>query len=68
METVAAWLEKMTARLRYQSDDLYHRNGEIVVPEEVYAALLDGLDKTREMLRDITADNETRRPVLAAED
>jgi hypothetical protein len=69
METVAAWLEKMTARLRsYQSDDLYHRHGEIVVPEEVYAALLDGLDKTHEMLRDITADNETGRPVPAAND
>ena len=62
MEAVAAWLDKMAAKLRsYQSDDLYHHDGEIDVPEKVYAVLLDGLDRTREMLLAIAADNKVRR-------
>ena len=63
LEAVAAWLERMAAKLHsYQANDLYHHHGDIDVPEEVYARLLDGLDRTREMLLAIAADNRARRP------
>jgi hypothetical protein len=56
MEIGAAWLEKITAKLRsYYGNDLYRHDGEVEVPEKVYEALLDGLDKTREMLLAIAA-------------